>query len=187
MFTIPFLTNETLSFFVNQSQLIELPILSTIGHIALITAIPAAIGVTVRSKLPNIADTLRPILKYLLPSLLLLIFTIKIFAPPDNGGVALSSDELFEQMIWVLILNFAGMFVGFVVSWMSGLDMPIRVTIMVEAGLHNTAMALYIGGNILNNTDMQKPAIVHAMVTFFSTFLFAWLLKTLTEKYFAKK
>jgi BASS family bile acid:Na+ symporter len=187
MFTIPFLTNGTLDYFVNQSQIIELPLLSTIGHIALITAIPAAIGVTVRSKLPGIADTLRPILKYLLPALLLLIFTIKIFAPADNGGVALSRTELFDQVFWVLILNFSGMFVGFIVSWISGLDMPIRVTIMVEAGLHNTAMALYIGGNILQNADMQKPAIVHAMVTFVSTFLFAWLIKTITEKYFASK
>lgn len=187
MFTIPFLTNASLNYFVNTSQIIELPLLATIGHIALVTAIPATIGVMVRSRLPSIAVSLRPILKYLLPVLLLLIFTIKIFAPEDNGGVALTQDELFEQMAWVLLLNFSGMFTGFIFSWISGLGMPIRVTIMVEAGLHNTAMALYIGGNILNNADMQKPAIVHAMVTFVSTFIFAWLIKTISEKYFVSK
>lgn len=187
MFTIPFFTNMTLDHFLNNTQNFELPILETIGRIALITAIPAAIGVSVRSRMPGIADKLRPVLKYLLPGLLLLIFTIKIFAPADNGGVALTRTELIEQMLWVLALNFSGMFVGFIFSWLSGLDMPIRVTIMVEAGLHHTAMALYISGNILNNVEMQKPAIVHAMVTFVSTFVFAWLIKTISEKYFAFK
>ncbi len=186
MFTIPFLTNASLDYFVNSSQLIELPILSTILHIALITAIPAAIGVFIRSKFPKIANTLRPILKYLLPALLLVIFTVKIFAPAENGGVELSRDELIEQSIWVLILNFSGMFTGYIVSWLLKVKMENRMTIMVEAGLHNTAMALYIGSNILNNVAMQKPAIVHAMLTFFSTFIFAWLIRTIALKYFAK-
>lgn len=186
MFTIPFLTNASLNFFVNTSSAIELPILSTIAHIALITAIPAAIGVFIRSRFPKIADTLRPILKYLLPTLLLIIFTVKIFAPADNGGVALSREELMQQSVWVLILNFSGMFLGYILSWIFKVKLENRMTIMVEAGLHNTAMALYIGGNILNNAGMQKPAIVHAMLTFFSTFIFAWLIRTVTLKYFAK-
>lgn len=187
MFTIPFLTNTSLNYFINSSHSIELPVLSTIYHIALITAIPAAIGVLIRSRLPKIADTLRPILKYLLPSLLLLIFAVKIFAPAENGGIELTRDELFHQSIWVIALNFTGMFVGFLSGRVFKINIQDRVTIMVEVGLQNTAMALYIAGNILNNADMQKPAIVYAMITFFSTFVFGWMLKTITEKYFIAK
>ena len=84
------------------------------------------------------------------------------------------------------MLNFSGMFLGYILSWLFKVKLENRMTIMVEAGLHNTAMALYIGGNILNNAGMQKPAIVHAMLTFFSTFIFAWLIRTVTLKYFAK-
>ena len=61
-----------------------------------------------------------------------------------------------------------------------------KVTIMVEVGLQNTALALLIAGNILKNADMQKPAMVYAMITFFSTLIFAWLIKTTSLKFFDK-
>jgi BASS family bile acid:Na+ symporter len=186
MFTIPFLVNMSLDFFVNRHSTIVLPVLQTIQHIALVTIIPAIIGLMIRNRLPKIADHIRPVLKYLLPALLLLIFSVKIFAPASKGGIELSRTELWEQCYWVLMLNFSGMFLGYVLGLIFRIRLQNRVTIMVEVGLQNTALALLIAGNILNNANMQKPAMVYAIFTFFSTLIFAWLIREAEIRIFGK-
>lgn len=182
MFSLPILVNLVLDYFINQTHVIELPVFNTIQHIALVTVLPAVLGLIIRNKLPKIADTLRPILKYLLPALLLFIFLTKMFAPTDKGGIALTQSEFIEQGIWVLMLNFSGMFLGYLLGTGFKTDLQNKVTIMVEVGLHNTALALLIAGNILHNDNMQKPAMVYAILTFFSTLIFAWIIKTVSLK-----
>jgi BASS family bile acid:Na+ symporter len=187
MFTVPLLANLALIFFFNHTSTIELPVSGTILHIALVTVLPAAVGMLLRSKLPLIADRLRPILKYLLPALLLTIFFIKIFAPIEKGGIELKQFEIISIGTYALILNFSGMFVGFLLSSLFRIDIHNKVTIMVEVGLHNTALALLVAGNILKSPEMQKPAMVYLMFTFFSTLLFAWIIKSIATRYFEKK
>jgi len=187
MFTLPILVNLALDYFFHQTTPFSLPVFDTIQHIALVTVLPAAVGIVFRSKLPLIADTLRPILKYLLPALLFTIFFIKIFAPIEKGGIELNQSEIMILGIWALLLNFSGMILGLLLSSIFGINLQNKVTIMVEVGLHNTALALLVAGNILKNLEMQKPAMVYAMFTFFSTWFFAWLIKTISIKYFEKK
>lgn len=182
MFTLPILVNVSLDYFINQSSNIELPLVKTITHIAMVTIVPALIGVLINSKFSDLAHKIRPVLKYLLPILLLLIFGVKFLAPHDKGGIHLSSHELWTLGIWVLLLNLAGMILGYLLGSIYTISLQNKVTIMVEVGLQNTALALLVSGNILKNADMQKPAMVYAMLTFFSTFVFAWIIKTASIK-----
>ena len=187
MFTIPLLTNWSLTYFIGNEADISLPVLSTIQHIALVTVLPATIGVFIRGRLPELAVRIIPILKYLLPALLLVIFTVKIFAPADKGGVLLSRQEIIDQGYWVLLLNFSSMILGYVLGMLFKIDFKNKITIIVEVGLQNTALALLIAGNILKNTEMQKPAMVYAIFTFISTFIFGWLIKSIALKFIEKK
>ena len=187
MLTLPFLVNIALDYFIKQSSHIELPILKTIEHIALVTIVPAIVGVLIQSKLPALADRIKPILKYLLPALLLIIFGVKFFAPSDKGGIHLSQEEFMQQGIWVLMLNFFGMFLGYLLGAAFKIKLQNKVTIMVEVGLQNTALALLVAGNILHNSDMQKPAMVYAIITFISTLVFAWIIKTISLRFFDEK
>lgn len=187
MFTIPLLTNWSLSYFIGNEADISLPVLSTIKHIALVTVLPATIGVFIRGRLPELAVRIIPILKYLLPALLLVIFTVKIFAPADKGGILLSRQEIIDQGYWVLLLNFSSMILGYILGMFFKIDFKNKITIIVEVGLQNTALALLIAGNILKNTEMQKPAMVYAIFTFISTFIFGWLIKTIALKFIEKK
>jgi BASS family bile acid:Na+ symporter len=187
MFTIPLLTNWSLNYFIGNEADISLPVLSTIQHIALVTVLPATIGVFIRGRLPELAMRIIPVLKYLLPALLFVIFTVKIFAPVDKGGILLTKQELIDQGYWVLMLNFFSMFFGYILGLLFKIDFKNKITIIVEVGLQNTALALLIAGNILKNTEMQKPAMVYAIFTFFSTLLFGWLIKTIAYKFIEKK
>lgn len=187
MFTIPVFVNMALNYYFHHSSVIELPVLGTIQHIALVTVLPATIGVFIRNKFSVIANTLQPILKYLLPTLLLLIFIIKIFVPVEKGGIALTQDELLALSVWVLLQNFSGILLGYITGHIFNLNFQNKITIIIEVGLHNTALALLIAGNILRNNEMQKPVMVYAIFTFFSTLLFAWLIKTIALKFIEKK
>ena len=72
------------------------------------------------------------------------------------------------------------MFLGYLLGSSFKTSLQNKVTIMVEVGLQNTALALLIAGNILHNDNMQKPAMVYAILTFFSTLIFAWIIKTVS-------
>jgi BASS family bile acid:Na+ symporter len=152
----------------------------------MVTIVPALVGVFINSKFTDLAHKIKPVLKYLLPILLMLIFGVKFLAPHDKGGIHLSNEELWSLGFWVLLLNFAGMILGYLLGALFKINIQNKVTIMVEVGLQNTALALLIAGNILKNADMQKPAMVYAMITFFSTLIFAWLIKTTSLKFFDK-
>ncbi len=186
MFTIPFIVNLALNYYINETQNIELPVYETIIKIALITLIPAIIGVLIRNYKPIIANKIQPILKYLLPVLLLIVFLIKIFAPVEKGGIKPTIQQIYEMGIWSLVLNFTSMLVGYIISYLSKCELKDRMTIIIEVGLQNTVLALFIAGNILNNVDMQKPGIVYAMFTFLSTFLFGYFFKKISIKWLKK-
>jgi len=66
------------------------------------------------------------------------------------------------------------MLVGFISGWFVRLNFKNRITIAVEVGLHNTALALLIAGDKLANAAMEKPALVYALYSFVITFLVAW-------------
>ncbi len=186
MFTIPIFVNIALNHYFHHSAIIELPVFNTISHIALVTILPAAIGVFIRNKFSFIANRLQPILKYLLPALLLVIFMIKIFVPVEKGGINLSSEEVSMLVTWVLLQNFSGILLGYLTGYIFNLGFQNKITIIIEVGLHNTALALLIAGNLLKNVEMQKPIMVYAIFTFFSTLLFAWLIKMVALKFIEK-
>lgn len=186
MVTIPILVNISLNYFMGSAQSISLPVVKTIAHIAFVTVLPAIFGVFIRHKFSVIADKIQPVLKYLLPALLFLIFAIKFFAPQDKGGITLSSDELWILGLWGLVLNFSSMALGYFSGSLFKINLQNKVTFMIEVGLHNTALALLIAGNILHNIEMQKPALVYAIFTFFSTLFFAWLIRLIALKFNSK-
>jgi bile acid:Na+ symporter, BASS family len=183
MITIPILTNLALYYFFNKSTDINLPIFSTISHIALVTLLPAMLGLFIRGRMPDLAKKIIPFLKYILPLLLLTVFLVKIFAPEEKGGIMLTRVEFINQGYWVLILNFLSMLLGYFVSSVFKIEFRNKITVIIEVGLQNTALALLISGNILKNIEMQKPAMVYAVLTFLSTLFFAWIIKFAALKF----
>ena len=87
----------------------------------------------------------------------------------------------------MLLQNLSGIILGYLTGYFFRLNFQNKITIIIEVGLHNTALALLIAGNLLRNAEMQKPIMVYAMFTFFSTLLFAWLIKTIALKFIEKK
>jgi len=71
---------------------------------------------------------------------------------------------------------------GLLIAKMLKLPFTDQFTISIEVGLHNTALALLIGGTILNMPEIEKPAVVYAMFSFFTAVIFVFLVKKYTKR-----
>jgi BASS family bile acid:Na+ symporter len=176
LFTIPILVNFFLEYFLAQGQVIELPFWSTLLEIFMVTVFPAMLGMALRLKLGLKMVSLEKTLNLALPLLLLGVFAFKFLAGNQNGGTNMMWSDVKMLTPAVVALNMFSMLLGFLVGWPMGLAFKTRITIAVEVGLHNTALALLIAGDKLGNPTMEKPALVYALYSFVLTYGIAWLL-----------
>lgn len=176
LFTVPFLVNIFLEHFLSNGRLIELPFWQTMFDIFIVTILPATLGLLVRWRYGRFAVRMEKNLNYILPVLLLLVFAFKFLAGSDQGGTAMTGADIRHLSLWVIALNVLSMLLGYLAGMAVRLEFRNRITIAVEVGLHNTALALLIAGDKLGNSIMEKPALVYALFSFFITFAVAWVL-----------
>lgn len=177
LLTIPLLANLALIVFLGHGSEIILPVGKTILQIFLVTLIPASAGVFVRHIFPKTAISLEKPLKFIMPAMLAAVFSLKIFSGEQSGGTGITLDDIFHIFPYMLLLNLAAMLLGFYVSGFFRVSFKDQYTTSIEVGLHNTALALLIAGTILRLPDMEKPALVYAMFSFFTAIIFVWLIK----------
>lgn len=176
LFTVPFLVNIFLEHFLSNGRLIELPFWQTMFDIFVVTILPATLGLLVRWRYGRFAVRMEKNLNYILPVLLLLVFAFKFLAGSDQGGTSMTGADIRHLSFWVVALNVLSMLLGYLAGMAVRLEFRNRITIAVEVGLHNTALALLIAGDKLGNSTMEKPALVYALFSFFITFAVAWVL-----------
>lgn len=176
LFTIPLLVNLSMNYFMDKSQIITLPFWGTLFEIFVVTILPALAGVLVHTLKEDFAKRAEKMLNYILPFLLLLVFGFKFLAGNENGGANIKGHDIAMLGPVVMLLNVGSMVLGFFVGSFSNLSVKKRITIAVEVGLHNTALALLVAGEKLHNHNMEKPALVYALFSFVITFVVAWLL-----------
>ncbi|MEY3982810.1 MAG: hypothetical protein RL160_367 [Bacteroidota bacterium] len=187
LISIPVLVNLFLVHFMQDGKVFQLPFWEVVYEITVVTVLPASLGFLLRARLPVFAAKLEKPMNRSSTVLLALVFVLKIFSKEDSGGAGLIWDDVVQLMPYVMLLNFLSMFAGFFAGTLFGLPFKDKITISVEVGLHNTALALLIAGNILQNHEMEKPALVYAISSFFITFAVAWLLGRINKAMFQSK
>jgi BASS family bile acid:Na+ symporter len=179
LFSIPLMINLFLNYFMKGSNIqneIHLPFFSTMIEIFAITIVPAGIGMLLRYRLGKKILEFQKVINILLPLLLLLVFTFKFLAGTQSGGASVTKMDIVQLTPIVIGLNVLSMFLGYLIGTPFGLSFKNRITISVEVGLHNTALALLIASQKLGVSAMEKPALVYALFSFFVTFFVAWVL-----------
>lgn len=179
LFSIPLMVNIFIHHFINVGSAnseIQLPFWETMLEIFAITIVPAAIGMFLRFKIGKQILELQKLINIVLPILLLLVFAFKFLAGNHQGGAAMKNSDIWMLSPIVIGLNVFSMALGFLVGTPFGLSFKNRITISVEVGLHNTALALLIASQKLQNPLMEKPALVYALYSFFVTFTVAYFL-----------
>jgi BASS family bile acid:Na+ symporter len=177
LLTLPFVVSIALLLFLGRESHITLPVAETVLQIFLITIVPASFGLYIRKISASFALGMEKPLKFILPLLLGVVFTFKIFGGENQGGSGITYADTFSIFPYVLILNVLAMLAGYYISKLMRLSFRNQFTIAIEVGLHNTALALLVAGTILQSPEMEKPALVYAMFTFFSAFIFIYIIK----------
>lgn len=173
--TIPALIYLALHVFMGDGQGVTLPWYDSFFHILFMTVIPCSAGILLNNRFPDMVKRLRRPMDILMPILMALGMVAAVFFEKKDDGVQVSAEMMLGILPWVLLFNVAGLLLGYFMSAIFGLGNRNRMTISVEIGLQNTALAIAIATSqfMLNDRAMAIPAAVYAMFSFFTAVGFA--------------
>lgn len=139
VFTIPLVINLSMQTFLGEGTTLQLPFLSTVLQIAVITLIPVAIGMIAKRYAPGIADKADKPVKWLSLFFLAVVIT---------GVLLRERDNVISYIIdvgWVtLALNVVTMALGLAIATLSRLGEKAATAITVEVGIQNGTLAIAI-------------------------------------------
>jgi bile acid:Na+ symporter, BASS family len=174
LFTLPLVTNLALNFYLDQEKMVELSFWQTFGKVFITVIIPVGGGMLVRYFFAELSEKLRPILRYVMPGLLLLVFA-GVFFLEDSG---VQEEGVFRKLLWAgLLFNLGCATLGFLLARLGGVKKDGQYTIAIEISLQNSAIAIFIASSLLEQPKVSLVAVVYSSFTFFSTALWAWLIR----------
>ncbi|MFC2115005.1 bile acid:sodium symporter family protein [Bacteroidota bacterium] len=173
IFTIPLLMQFALDVFMHQDAKIQLPFLETVFDIFKLTILPASAGVLIRHYRTKIASRLEEPLRYILPVLLLLVYSGVLFL--GNGDEKVTLDDFFHILPYAFALNILSMLAGLFVPRLFGINKTNQRTIAVEVGLQNSTLAIFVAGSLPENHTIAMVAVVYGSFSFFTTWAFGYL------------
>jgi len=187
IFSIPFIVNLAINFFLGTSAEIHLSVMETVMQIFTITILPISIGMVIKNKLPVFASKIQKPLKYILLVALGMVFTIVFFAGKQHGGTGITWAEILNILPWALLLNLACMLFSYFIGYFTRLGVHNALTIMFEGAVHNTTLAFLVAGTLLHNSQMLKPALIYSMFSFWTAALGAWAFKAIYASKFREE
>jgi BASS family bile acid:Na+ symporter len=175
IFTIPLVTKLAMNVFLERDAIIQLPFMQTVLQIFLIVVIPATTGILIRMWNKKFANKLENPLRYILPLLLLVVYSGLVFLEREETEPDVAT--FISLFPFTMALNFLCIAAGFYVPALFRLSKRNRFTIAVEVGLQNSTLAIFVAATLLGNYKMTLVAIVYGSFSFFSTWLLGYLAK----------
>jgi len=172
VFTIPLVVNLATRHFVGEAAALQLPFLTTVIQIAVITLVPVALGMMLHHYAPQFAAQVEKGVKWLSIAFLTLI-VVGLLAK-ERANVA----SFFLQVGWVtLALNVSTMLLGFAIAAVAQLDSRSTKAIAVEVGTQNGTLAIAVASapTFLNTPSMAIPAGIYSLIMFATSAVFVSL------------
>lgn len=172
VFTIPFFTNLSMTYFLEGSKMISIPVEKTMLQLFVITILPVSLGMIVKSRFSRLAQKSE---KYV-GIMSALFFIIIVIAGIISNWERLTN--YFQQVTFVvLLLSVVTMLIGFISSTIFFLNAKQCLTITLETGLQNAALAILVTGTIIGNPQMIIIPAVYGLVMFAPAFLLVFLVR----------
>jgi BASS family bile acid:Na+ symporter len=175
--TVPTFTYLSLAHFTGSGDYVKLPLGETVLQVILIILLPVILGMLLRKLVPELVMKLQNPFKYASIILLAIVFLIKFLAPTSQGGSGISPADIKKLLPYTLFIHLLVMILSYYLAKLFLTNHKACVTIGIEVGLQNTTLALLVTSTILDNEEMAKPALVYALFSFFTTFIYAWINK----------
>ncbi|MGF1524813.1 MAG: bile acid:sodium symporter family protein [Leptolyngbyaceae cyanobacterium] len=172
--TIPLVVNFAMQSFMGEAVALQLPFLTTVMQIAVITLIPVTIGMVLHHYVPRLAMKVEHWVKWL--SLFFLALIIVGLLARERANVV----SFFLQVGGVtLALNVVTMALGFAIATLAKLDIRSAKSITIEVGIQNGTLAIAIASAplFLNTPTMAVPAAIYALIMYPTSAVFGALLR----------
>lgn len=164
--TLPFYANIALDRYPAVSDVaIRVPVGRTILLLVAIVLIPVALGMTVRRKAPERADSLERGVS-LFGGIILVVLIV---------GIAISvRDRIWELLTEAgppaILLNLSGIAVGLVIATLVGLNRSDRLTTAIELGVKNSTLGILIALTVAGSEELAIPSAVYGLLMYASAF-----------------
>lgn len=174
IFTIPVMVNIAIQQYMGETQVLQLEVVSSIVKIFTITIIPASIGMLIKAKWSKFAQAAQKPVKLLSAIFLVLVIVGTVYQEREGivGFFKIAGPA-------ALVLNLAGMTLGYFIPQLLSLNLKQRVTISIETSVQNGTLAIAIASSplMLNNSTMAIPAAVYSLIMFLTAGIFVAIIK----------
>lgn len=169
--TIPIVTQIATTHFMGQATQLETATLIEMGiKVCILTLPPVFIGMWLRSKNPERAAKAEKPVK--VSAVIFLVLLVVGIAIKERDNLA---DLLQQAGLLGVLLCASTMTIGYALSRGFKLDQDQSISIMIEVGIQNAALAFLITTTMLDNTAMSIPAAVYSPVMLITSgLLIAW-------------
>ena len=168
--TVPLILGLSQSLLLGETQTIALPLGQILGGVFGVTGVPIALGMVLNHVAPGLSTAIRPGCR-ILATCAFIAIVIGAFVGQRETMMA----HFADLGPYVLALNLGTLAMGLLTARLLGLDLADTVTIAMEAGLQNAALAIFIATTLLGLPEMVVPAILYALIMNLSAaILIAW-------------
>ena len=176
LITLPLIVKGSLSLFFGKTiGFIPLPLGETILNVALVVLIPVISGLWVKSRYPRFAAKVEKPLETVLSVLLFFVYIAVIVIEQKTGTTTWRG---YLSIFWLaLALNQVAMLASYILAKKFVKDNRDSVTIAMQVGLQNSALAIYVATSLLKNPGIAVVAVVYGSFSFFTTLLFGYFAK----------
>lgn len=175
LFTLPFIVNLSLDYFMNDGQYIPIQFKKVI-EVFSIVLLPVLIGMIINQKLPSVSKKLDKPVKIASALILALVIIAVVVKEKDNMA------SYFQQVgVAALTFNVVSMAIGYFLPRLLKVTQKQAIAIGMEIGIHNGTLAIFIALNVLLNETMAIPAAIYSLIMFFTAAAFGFLVNLLSK------
>ncbi len=157
--TVPIVVNLGLSWQASDIASVVLPLGSMVAGVFLISTLPLLFGMLLRHFSAEWAQRIEPVSRRI--ATLLFVFVVAATFYQQRSSIY----EFFSVVgPAVLALHVATLSFALSGAKLIGLEPRQRVTIVLECGMQNAAMGIFVAGTLLQNNAMVTPIIIYAVV-----------------------
>lgn len=170
VFTMPVIVSLAIVQFMDVASAPAISVTQTIAGVFLVTNLPVAVGMAIRHFAPALALTLETPMRHIASVLFVLIVGGAVYSERANilGYFA-------ESGLAMLSLNLTVMAGAWLLASITRLDDRQRTAIVIECGLQNGTLAIFVAATLLGNTTMMVPGGIYSLIMFFTAGIFMYL------------
>jgi BASS family bile acid:Na+ symporter len=160
VFTIPWIVGLSMANFLGGDAEISLPFWKTLAQLIVVTILPIALGMALRSLRKELAMRLERPANVVSVLFLAAVIAMAVVREDDLAG------QFRQAGPAAVALNLLAMGLSFLAAWAIRLPRRQQVTISIEAGIQNGTLALAIALGLLNSANIAMPAVVYSLFMF---------------------